>query len=87
MKALLDAGVTCNDVTQCVGGQGTEQSRHCLAAFEKLDAEGIAVDQVNSGYELGSASEWVSNRGAHCVLMVASDKACLRRLERFCKEH
>ena len=75
-KALLDAGVTCDDVAQGVRSVRSETFRYGSEAFKAFDEGGIMVDEVESGSELNSAFYWVRDRGAQCVLMIAAEKVC-----------
>lgn len=66
-KALLDAGVTYDDVSHGVGSVGSEP-------FKAFDEGGITVDKAESGSELESAFRQVKDKGAQCVLVVAGEK-------------
>ena len=74
-KALLDAGVTYDDVSH---GVTSKTFSHASNAFKAFDNGGIIVDQVESGSELLDTSfSLVRKRGAQCVLMIAVEKVCL----------
>lgn len=68
-KALLDAGVTYDDVQG-----GVTSSELGTGAFQSFDEEGISIDEVESGTEFLNSLKLVSNRGSRCVLMVAGEE-------------
>ena len=72
-KALLDAGVTYDDVSH---GVRSKSSSHASKAFEAFDEGGIAVNEAESGSELKTSFSLVRKRGAQCVLMIALEKVC-----------
>ena len=76
-KALLDAGVTYDDVAQSVTSTRGNKSNYGSEAFKAFDEGGIAVDKVESGSEIDSSFSWVRDRGARCVLMIAVEKVRL----------
>ena len=68
-KALLDAGITLNDVSRGLGSKSTSE------AFEVLG--GSKVDEVEQGSELDKAVSLVKDRKARCVLVIAEDQVSL----------
>lgn len=74
-KALLDAGVTFDDVARGVTSMpgGT--------AFKAFDDAGITVEEVESGSEIHASFYLVRDRGARCVLMMAAEEVYLRRFD------
>ena len=73
-KALLDAGVTYDDITQCVRSKTLS---YASEVFKALDERESPVDDVEGGSELDSSIRWVRDQGAQCVLMIAVEKVCL----------
>lgn len=71
-KALLDAGVTYDDVSRAVTGKNVKGGSEALKAFGD---EAVEVDKVEDGSELGSAVKLVGS-GEQCVLVVAADEVC-----------
>ena len=76
-KALLDTGVTYDDVTRSVTSTGDTTLNYGSEALKAFHDGGIAVDEVERGLELDNAFYWIRDRGAHCVLMVAVEKVRL----------
>lgn len=76
-KALLDAGVTYDDVTHGVRSVKSKAFRYGSEAFEAFEEGGITVDEVQSGSELDSSFDLVRDQGVQCVLMIAIEKVCL----------
>lgn len=69
-KALLDAGITHDDVSRSVTSEGDIGSD----AAKAFDGGIVAVDQVGKGSELATSFKLVKNEGAQCVLMLAEDE-------------
>ena len=80
-KALLDAGVTYDDVVRGVTSRRVDTFSNGSEAFKAFDQGGIAVDKVESGCELDSSLYWVRDRVVRCVLMIALEKVCHQRLD------
>ena len=76
-KALLDAGVTYDDVTRGVTSTGGNTVSLGSEAFKAFDEEGIAIDEVARGTELHNSLYLVRDRGAQCVLMIAAEEVYL----------
>ena len=76
-KALLDAGVTFDDVILSVTSTRGNILSHGSEVSKAFDDRGVAVDEVASGSELTSSFSWVRDRGARCVLMTSVDKVCI----------
>ena len=73
-KALLDAGLTYDDVTQGVQSKSLKDGSR---AFKAFDPRRIPVDEVESGSELECSFQHVKEQGAQCVLLIATEKVCL----------
>lgn len=67
-KALLDAGITYDDVTR-----GVATNISGASAFDVFDKGAIDVDQVKGGSEWMTAFKSVKDRG-QCVLVIASEE-------------
>ncbi|KAL9094855.1 MAG: hypothetical protein Q9165_002804 [Trypethelium subeluteriae] len=80
-KALLDAGLSYDDVVQGVTSVGGNTNIRGSDAFEAFDEGAVAVDEVELGFELHTSYDWIRHRGALCVLMIAieEDSAALLR--------
>jgi hypothetical protein len=76
-KALLDAGVTYDDVAQGVRSVRSKTFSYGSEAFKAFDDGDITVDEVERGSEFESSFYWVRDRGAQCVLMIAVEKVCV----------
>lgn len=70
-KALLDAGVTYDDVTRGVKGKSLNEG---AAAFRAFDDEAVSVDEAGDRSELSHAVELVTDRGEQCVLVASFDE-------------
>lgn len=70
-KALLDAGVTYDNV---VKGVRSKQLRDGDKAFDSFGDDGVPVEQVAKGSELKSAFELVQKGKAACVLAIVADE-------------
>jgi hypothetical protein len=70
-KALLDAGVTYNDVTRGVRDGSLNGGDKAFEAFN--DAK-VSVDKVKGGSELQDAAKLVTEKGEKCVLVIATDE-------------
>ena len=70
-KALLDAGVTYQDVTHGVTCKTLSSGSIAFKAFGKGE---INVDKAEAGSELDVSVRSVRERGTQCVLMVAAEK-------------
>lgn len=70
-KALLDAGVTYDDVAHGVASEASSQG---LKAFKTIDEE-ITVNEVAAGSELDTSVRLVKDLGVQCVLAVATEKS------------
>lgn len=68
-KALLDAGISFDDIDQAV--TGSNDGREALKEFDK---HGIDTQDAKSGSELEKASSLVSSGKAGCVLVLTSEK-------------
>ena len=76
-KALLDAGVTSDDVDQGVIST-PNTALHCgPGLFETFDG-GIPVSKVKSGSEIDTSLCLIRDRVARCVLMIAIEEVCSR---------
>jgi hypothetical protein len=79
-KALLDAGVTYDDVGY---GVRTHSLDGGAKAFEAFGDDGVRVNEANDSSELQDAAKLVTEKGAQCVLVLAADKvSALRLLQR-----
>ncbi|KAF2239481.1 hypothetical protein EV356DRAFT_528079 [Viridothelium virens] len=74
-KALLDAGLSYDDVARGVTSDRSHTSIHGSEAFEVFEEGGVAVDEVERGSELHTSFCWVRDRGAPCVLMIAVEES------------
>lgn len=72
-KALLDAGVTYDDIAHGVRGK---KSQHAAKAFKAFDEGGIEVDEVEAGSVFDSAYSLVDENNASSVLMVLEEEVC-----------
>lgn len=73
-KALLDAGLSYDDVSY---GVRSKQLGSGAEAFKAFDEEGVKLKEVGGGSELDSAFDLVKKEGAQCVLLVTSEKVCM----------
>jgi hypothetical protein len=70
-KALLDAGVTYDDVSYSVASKGSKSS---VEAFQRSRTGEASVEEAEKGREFEKSFCLVSERGAKCVLMVGAEK-------------
>lgn len=70
-KALLDAGVTYDDVSRGVISKSQNRGANVFRAFD--DGNG-PVEEVEDGAELDKSYHLVRDRGEQCVLMVAIEE-------------
>lgn len=73
-KALLDAGLSYDDVTH---GVRSKQLRSGSEAFKAFDEGGVTLKEVSGGSELDVSFDLVKSQGAQCVLLITSEKVCL----------
>ena len=76
-KALLDAGVTYDDVSRGVTSVKDKTSTYGAEAFKAFGEDGVTVDEEKSGFEFDNSFHCVRDRVALCVLMIAVAKVCL----------
>ena len=74
-KALLDAGVTFEDVTHCVTSKTLSSGSIAFSAFGEGE---VMVEKVEAGSELDASIRLVRDRDVQCVLMVAAEKVCCK---------
>lgn len=74
VKALLDAGLTFEYVSQGVTCQSGEPSGTVAGVFEVLGGSDVPIDNVKVGSELESAFQCVGARGSQCVLLIVGEK-------------
>ncbi|KIV86036.1 hypothetical protein PV11_01677 [Exophiala sideris] len=74
-KALLDAGVTFDDITRSVSGSTGNTPNHGLKVSQAFYEGDIPVDEVESGAELEKSFSRIKDQGAPCVLMTAIEKS------------
>ena len=67
-KALLDSGISFNDVSHGVRGR---DSKHISDMFRTFRGEDIEIDEVKDGSELERAYQLVNDQNTQCVLAVA----------------
>ena len=72
-KALLDAGISFDNVDQGVVGAGAKGGS---AAFKAFDERGINVDEAKQGSELEKATGFISKQKAECVLVITTEGVC-----------
>lgn len=72
-KALLDAGVTYDDITH---GVASTSSKHLLNAFKAFEDGGVAMNQVKQSSELESSFALIEGQGVQSVLMIAEEEVC-----------
>ncbi|KAJ9614310.1 hypothetical protein H2200_002446 [Cladophialophora chaetospira] len=75
VKALLDAGVTCEDVSRGVISSGSDSSNSGSEFFKALGRDDLSVDNVKRGSEFDSVLQWIRVKGAQSVLSVALEKS------------
>lgn len=73
-KALLDAGITYDNVTRGARRKSLSQGAEAFRAFGD---DGVPVSEVDAGSELQSSFTMVQDRGEQCVLVITSDKVRL----------
>lgn len=76
--ALLDAGVTFDDVTQTVvtlSGNTPNYGSEVSGAFCHRD---IAMDEVEKGYEFDTSFTLIRDRSAQCGMLNTVKKVCLQ---------
>lgn len=69
-KALLDAGVTYDDVAQGVTTARSQGSE----TFKAFDEGGVEVDEVENGSEIKASYKFIEDRGIRCVLTIVVEK-------------
>ena len=74
-KALLDTGVTFENVTHCVTSKTLSSGSIAFSAFGEGE---VMVEKVEAGSELNASIRLVRDRDAQCVLMVAAEKVCCK---------
>ena len=77
-KALLDAGITYDNVTRGVRRKSLNQGGEVFKAFGD---ESVPVSKVEDGSELQTSFTVVRDRGEQCVLVIAADEVCVWELE------
>lgn len=76
-KALLDAGITFDDVSRSVTSASSSGHNYGSQAADAFD-EGLgAVEEVENGSEFASSFYMIRDRGVQCVLVIAAEKVCL----------
>lgn len=70
-KALLDAGITYDNV---IRGVRSKELKDGDKAFASFGDDGVSVEQVAKGSELKSAFELVQKGKAGCVLVIVADE-------------
>ncbi|KAI9655109.1 MAG: hypothetical protein M1821_005592 [Bathelium mastoideum] len=73
-KALLDAGITYDNVARSVTTITSSRVNYGSEALKTLDEEGIAVDEAERGSELPASIRYVRDGGAECVLMIVIEE-------------
>lgn len=73
-KALLDAGVTYDDVSH---GVQSKKSQNASKAFEAFDEGGIKIDEVADGKAFDTSLSLVSEKNTPCVLVILEEKVRL----------
>ena len=73
VKALLDAGVTYDNVTRSIIAKDVKNGQEVFDAFNDSD---ITVDKISAGSEMRSAVDAIGSGKGQCVLVVAQDKVC-----------
>lgn len=77
-KALLDAGVTYDDVTHCVLSSKASTSSHASDVFKSFDERSnIPVVEAETGTEFDQALSLIQDRRAQCVLMTVIEGVCI----------
>jgi hypothetical protein len=71
VKALLDAGVTYDDVTRGVRAKSLKAGSK---AFQAFGDEGVSVDEAEDSSALEHAAKLVTEKGEQCVLTIAKDE-------------
>lgn len=74
-KALLDAGLTYDDITHAVVSKSSEHASEALKTFED---GGVTTSEAKQGSELESSFALVKQKGAQSVLMTADEDVCLK---------
>ena len=77
-KALLDAGITYDNVTRGVRRKSLSQAGD---AFKAFGDESVRVSEVDDGSELSTSFTVVRDRGERSVLVIAADEVCVRELQ------
>lgn len=70
-KALLDAGLTYDDITHGVVSKSSKHASKTLKAFED---GGVDENEVKQGSEFESAFTLIKERGAQSVLVIAEEE-------------
>lgn len=70
-KALLDAGVTFDDITH---GVVTKSSKHAANAFKAFEDEGVVIKQAEQNTELETSFTLLEDGRAESVLMITEEK-------------
>lgn len=73
-KALLDAGVTYDDITH---GVVSKSSKHGTNAFKAFEDDGVVVKQTEQSSELETSFTLVKDGGAKSVLMITEEEVCM----------
>ncbi|KEF58856.1 uncharacterized protein A1O9_03699 [Exophiala aquamarina CBS 119918] len=79
VKALIDAGITYDEVDQGVGAYVYGDSTCAQRVFYSLGITGIPIFNVNNWCSSGSTALWLANQAiksgsANCVLVIGFDK-------------
>ena len=77
-KALLDAGITHDDVSRSVTVSHTGSYHPGSEAARAFDKGVLAVDEIASGSGLDYSLHLVKNQSVQSVLLIALDKVCVR---------
>lgn len=84
VKALLDAGVTYDDVDQSVACFFDQDLKATKSGFETYGKTGTPVSEVECFSGLYTAIQYVRGGDANCVLMVGVDKVSFWLFSLFC---
>lgn len=74
-RALLDAGITYNDVDQSIAGIFDERTRISRSSFDIFGKGTAPISQVDNHAALFTAVQYIRSGQANCVLVVGVDKA------------
>ncbi|KAK5065164.1 hypothetical protein LTR84_001000 [Exophiala bonariae] len=75
VKALLDAGITYDNVTTTVAGCRDNGSSYGPQVAKVFDNTFIEVKEIEAGSELDEALHLVKTRRSHCVLVFATENS------------